>query len=640
MWAGTSPHETGQSLPHAVMSNHKLATGQLTVLIMALMATGIGQSLVFAILAPLGREVALSELQITSIIAVSALVFALASPHWGRLSDRVGRKPIIITGLLGYTAGTLVFTSVFYAGLSGLLAGTLFYGIALLARCSQALIMSATNPAATAYAADNSSTDHRTRTMAKLGTANSLGTILGPAVSGALATFGLLAPLYFAAALAASAALLVWRQLPPTPQRDLVPRHLRVRLRFTDPPVPAPAGNGGGLVRGILRYSANTGLYRTGQAGPERYPDRADDRRGPDDLRSLHFPGADHGNAAGQAGSGAIHSPGAAGHAVRGRHSRQRGPLPATGRRDGLHRHRAGADHALHRCRRLAGSGTPTNRAPWPAWLPPALPSALSSGPSAPAPCTRCTRRWRRCSAPRCSLWCWCCWCCGSAGKTPGADCILIRGQLPSRSSASLSSAARNHFVHNRSPAMPDTIPIPEHNHALLEESFFGVLTTIRAKDGFAVFQSRGLCLGRPTDPHFHPEKPAQVQEPGGRRPRGFLRCFQDQHHGLRRGPPATPACRTTLTAASSGVNSWPDRTARNRRRIWTRRAPSGSSSRSIRSRCPAPNCMAGALADTGRPACAARPTYISAGRKASPSTVLPSRLRTARPCASTHCRL
>jgi MFS family permease len=216
------------------MANSKLATGQLTVLILALMATGIGQSLVFAILAPLGREVALSELQITSIIAISALVFALASPHWGRLSDRVGRKPIIITGLLGYTAGTLVFTSVFYAGLAGLLGGTLLYGVALLARCAQAVIMSATTPATTAYAADNSSTEHRTRTMAKLGTANSLGTILGPAVSGALATFGLLAPLYFAAALAASAALLVWRKLPRTTKRDLVPRHLRVRLRFGD----------------------------------------------------------------------------------------------------------------------------------------------------------------------------------------------------------------------------------------------------------------------------------------------------------------------------------------------------------------------------------------------------------------------
>ncbi|MDP4650728.1 MAG: MFS transporter, partial [Haliea sp.] len=134
------------------MNAVKLSGGQLTVLILALMATGMGQSLVFAILAPLGREVALSELQITSIIAISALIFALASPHWGRLSDRVGRKPIIITGLLGYTAGTLIFTSVFYAGLTGLLSGTLLYVVALLARCGQSMIMSATNPATTAYA--------------------------------------------------------------------------------------------------------------------------------------------------------------------------------------------------------------------------------------------------------------------------------------------------------------------------------------------------------------------------------------------------------------------------------------------------------------------------------------------------------
>ncbi|CAN0585067.1 unnamed protein product, partial [Laminaria digitata] len=198
------------------VTTSRLSAGQLTVLILALMATGMGQSLVFAILAPLGREVALGELQITSIIAISALVFALASPHWGRLSDRVGRKPIIITGLLGYTVGTLVFTS------------------ALRARCGQSVVMSATNPSTTAYAADNSAAEHRTRTMARLGTANSMGTILGPAVSGALATFGLLAPLYFAATLAASAALLVWRQLPKTPRRERVPRHLRIRLRFTD----------------------------------------------------------------------------------------------------------------------------------------------------------------------------------------------------------------------------------------------------------------------------------------------------------------------------------------------------------------------------------------------------------------------
>jgi MFS family permease len=212
----------------------KLSRHQLTVLIMALMATGIGQSLVFAILAPLGREVQLGELQITSIIAISALVFGVAAPRWGRFSDRVGRKPIIITGLLGYTVGTLLFTSVFYAGLVGLLGGMALYGLLLLVRCSQALIMSATNPASTAYAADHTSREQRTRTMARLGTANSMGTILGPAVSGALATFGLLAPLYFAASLTALAALLVWWQLPITPAQDLTARRASVRLRYTD----------------------------------------------------------------------------------------------------------------------------------------------------------------------------------------------------------------------------------------------------------------------------------------------------------------------------------------------------------------------------------------------------------------------
>jgi len=224
-----NPTASTNTQPPAKLSRHDLA-----VLIVALMTTAIGQSLVFAILAPLGREVQLGELQITSIIAISALVFGVAAPYWGRLSDRVGRKPIIITGLVGYTLGTLGFTSVFYAGLSGWLAGSVLYAVLLATRCSQSIVMSATSPASTAYAADHTSREQRTSTMARLGTANSMGTILGPAVSGALATLGLLAPLYFAACMAALAAVLVWRQLPPTPARDRTSRKTMARLRFTD----------------------------------------------------------------------------------------------------------------------------------------------------------------------------------------------------------------------------------------------------------------------------------------------------------------------------------------------------------------------------------------------------------------------
>jgi MFS family permease len=238
----------------------QMSRQQITVLILGLMATGIGQSLVFAILPPLGREVNLNEVQITSIIAVSALVFGIASPRWGRLSDRVGRKPIMIVGLVGYTVGTFLFTSVFYAGLSGLLSGTALYIVLLIARCSQSVIMSATNPASAAYAADHSSPDQRTRTMAQLGTASSMGTIIGPAVSGALATLGLLAPLYFAGALAALAALFIWRKLPPTPEPDLVSRPVRVRVRYTDPRVIRYLGAAIGLFFGFSGIQQTLGF--------------------------------------------------------------------------------------------------------------------------------------------------------------------------------------------------------------------------------------------------------------------------------------------------------------------------------------------------------------------------------------------
>ena len=75
----------------------------------------------FAILGPLGREVGMSELQISSIIAASSLVVFLASPHWGRLSDRWGRKRVMVIGLFGYACGNLLFASVFHLTLVGAL---------------------------------------------------------------------------------------------------------------------------------------------------------------------------------------------------------------------------------------------------------------------------------------------------------------------------------------------------------------------------------------------------------------------------------------------------------------------------------------------------------------------------------------
>jgi MFS family permease len=215
----------------------EFSRSQRAILMGCLLSVAIGQSLVFAILAPLGREVNLSELQITSIIAVSALVFGIISPRWGRYSDQVGRKPVILIGLMGYSIGTVVFASVFQAGLMGLVSGVTLYLLAMLFRCAQSSIMSATGPAATAYAADLTTPDQRIKAMAQMGAAHSMGTILGPAVSGALATFGLLAPLFFAGLLTATAAVITAFRLPKIPAAALTRRGPVKRLRYTDPRV-------------------------------------------------------------------------------------------------------------------------------------------------------------------------------------------------------------------------------------------------------------------------------------------------------------------------------------------------------------------------------------------------------------------
>jgi predicted MFS family arabinose efflux permease len=58
--------------------------------------------------------------------------------------------------------------------------------------------------------------------------------IVGPVVGGALAGFGLLVPLFFAAGLTGLSALAIWRFLPQAP-RPLAGRNVRRKLRFTDP---------------------------------------------------------------------------------------------------------------------------------------------------------------------------------------------------------------------------------------------------------------------------------------------------------------------------------------------------------------------------------------------------------------------
>ena len=78
------------------------------VLFLGMFAIGTGQTLFIAVLPPYARGLGLSEVQVGFIFSLSALGWMLMSPYWGKRSDYLGRKSIIILGLIIYAITTIL----------------------------------------------------------------------------------------------------------------------------------------------------------------------------------------------------------------------------------------------------------------------------------------------------------------------------------------------------------------------------------------------------------------------------------------------------------------------------------------------------------------------------------------------------
>ncbi|MCB1646732.1 MAG: MFS transporter [Pseudomonadales bacterium] len=212
--------------------NFPVQTGK-RILLFALIAVGMGQTVLFAVLAPLGREIGLLEVQVGAIISASSITVFLCTPIWGRTSDRWGRKRVMLVGLFGYAMGTVLFAMVFKSAMEGFFIPVVAFIALIVARMMHAVVMSATMPAASAYMADITTVAERTRGMGQVGAANNVGAILGPALGGGLAVFSLLTPLWFSAAIAVFAGLIVWKFLPDVPRQ--VVGHRPPKMKRTDP---------------------------------------------------------------------------------------------------------------------------------------------------------------------------------------------------------------------------------------------------------------------------------------------------------------------------------------------------------------------------------------------------------------------
>ena len=198
-------------------------------LFFGLLATYAGLMLANPVFPPLARELGLTEFQAGFIVSASALAFAAGSPLWGMLSERIGRKPVFVTGLVGAGLGGGVFAVVAHFGSTGLLTGGLLLAALLLARVTVGLFMGGVPVAAQAFMADITRTSDRSAGMALIGAANGIGTLLGPALAALLVTFGLLLPFYAGAAVLLLAALALAIVMPDSPRRQSLEAPPRLR---------------------------------------------------------------------------------------------------------------------------------------------------------------------------------------------------------------------------------------------------------------------------------------------------------------------------------------------------------------------------------------------------------------------------
>jgi MFS family permease len=193
----------------------------LVLLFVALFNSILGLSVLFPILAPLGRHLGLSEIQITSLSTGYAFMQFATAAYWGKRSEKRGRKPILLVGILGFSATFFAFAFIARVGLHGAIPAPIVFVLLLAARMVGGGFSSATLPTAQAYAADVSEREKRTSAMAVIGMAFGLGLIFGPGIGWAIAelTGDLLAPVYFSAGIALVNALFVALRLPEPARR-------------------------------------------------------------------------------------------------------------------------------------------------------------------------------------------------------------------------------------------------------------------------------------------------------------------------------------------------------------------------------------------------------------------------------------
>ena len=172
------------------MASSSSATGRspLAVLFVVVFMDLVGFGMILPVLPYYAETFGASKATVGYLFASYSLMQFIFSPLWGRLSDRVGRRPVLLISIAGTAVGFALY------GLSDSLI--LLFASRLLAGG-----MAANLSVAQAYVADVTNAENRAKGMGMIGAAFGLGFVMGPVLGGELGRWGTWAPGFGAAAL-------------------------------------------------------------------------------------------------------------------------------------------------------------------------------------------------------------------------------------------------------------------------------------------------------------------------------------------------------------------------------------------------------------------------------------------------------
>ena len=170
----------------------------LPILFAVMFLVMVGFGIIIPVLPFYAEDIGANPTQLGFLMGVYSLMQLLFAPMWGRISDQVGRKPVIMIGILGLSL------SFFLMGVSSSL------WMLFVARIIGGILSSANMPTVMAYVADITSPEDRGKGMGVVGAATGLGFVFGPAIGGVFSKINLTMPFYIAGVTSLITFFLVW----------------------------------------------------------------------------------------------------------------------------------------------------------------------------------------------------------------------------------------------------------------------------------------------------------------------------------------------------------------------------------------------------------------------------------------------